>query len=273
MSAQTDAIRAQMAAIIAAANVAIAEANSIDAGVPSPPPPPPSGPVPLDCLTGTVTPRQMNPAPGNEQDMGVWNQRVAQFDAANASLPGGTILLIGDSITYSLNAAAISPRAYNMGISGDTVRGFTNRVGRNDVIHRAGACVLLMGINDLVWEGDHYGLNNGVKQSILDVNWMYDQFKPNLSGKWLVLGILPINTTMYTGHNISNLDIETVNAHLAALFAGSSVVTFLDLRAQLIDANGQLRADYADDGVHLSAAGRSVVQSAIASALQQMGVQ
>lgn len=271
MSAHTDAIRAQMAAIIVAANIAIVEANTIDAGSPPPPPPPSVPPAPLDCLTGTPTKPTMNPAPGNEQDLAHFNARVSLFASHNAGLSNGTILFVGDSITERMPVGNASQYAYNMGINGDTVRGVLNRIPGQSVIHRAGAVVLLIGINDLVWEGMHYG----VPQAIADVKYMFDLLSPHMTGKWLVLGILPINEGIYSNKTIKNVDIDQVNAYLDTKFAGSSVVKFLNLKPLLVDGTGNLNPSYTDanDGVHPNATGYGVITQQISTALQQMGVQ
>lgn len=266
MSANTDALRAKAAEIVAIA-------DAIDAGEPPPPPPPPSNtwPTARDCLLGTPTGPTMNPAPGNEQDMAHFNARNALFASHNASLHDGSILFVGDSITEYMPVANASQWAYNMGISSDTCRGVLNRIAGQSVIHRAGAVVLLIGINDLVWEGMHYG----VPQAIADVKYMFDLLAPHMTGKWLVLGILPINEGIYPNKTIKNADIDQVNAYLATKFAGSSVVKFLNLKPLLVDGTGNLNPAYtpAGDGVHPSAAGYAVITPAISAALQQMGVQ
>jgi len=66
-------------------------------------------------------------------------RRAAQID--------GAVVFIGDSHIEGLAASAVTPRAENFGIGGDTLPGVTGRLRTLD-LHRARAIVILAGFND-----------------------------------------------------------------------------------------------------------------------------
>lgn len=261
MGELTNSIRAKASQLITLANGIITDANALDEQVP-----PPSGQTGVDCLSGTpVAPAFLS----GEQDMPLYNIKCAQFDADFPSQPDGTILYIGDSITQYMSVPANS---YNAGISGDTLRGVLNRINRNggaNLIHRAGAVVLLIGINDLVFETGLYSEN----QAIADVNYMHDLLFPYMVGKWIIVKPLPINTTIYTNPNGRNSAIDAVGNYIQAKYAGKTGVAIVDAKSALAPS-GQLNPAYtpAGDGVHLNAAGYAVLQPLIQTALQSIGV-
>ena len=265
MGELTNSIIAKANQLTTLADEIIAAANELDGQSP-PPPPPPETPIGVDCLSDSPT------APAflsGEQDMNLYNTKCSQFDAAFPSQPSGTILYIGDSITQYMTVPANS---FNAGISGDTFRGVLNRINRggpSNLIHRAGAVVLLIGINDLVFETGQYG----EQQAIADVNYMHDLLFPHMVGKWVIVKPLPINTTIYTNPNGRNSAIDAVGNYVQAKYAGKTGVAIVDAKSALAPS-GQLDPAYtpAGDGVHLNAAGYAVLQPLIQTALQSIGV-
>lgn len=261
MSEFTDGIRSKAGQLIALANDIIADANSIDSQEP-----PPSTPVGVDCLSGSPTAPAMF---AGEQDINLYNSKCAAFDSAFPSQPDGTILYIGDSITQYMT---VPENSFNAGISGDTFRGVLNRINRGgsaNLIHRCGAVVLLIGINDLVWETGQYG----EIQAVADVNYMHDLLFPKIIGKWVIVKPLPINTTIYPNPNGRNTAIDAVGNYIQTKYSGKSGVAIVDAKSALAPT-GQLDPAYtpAGDGVHLNAAGYAVLQPLINTALQSLGV-
>jgi len=268
MSEFTDGIRSKAGQLIALANSIIVDANAIDGQTPEPPPPPPPPTVieGIDCLSGSPTAPAML---SGEQDMTLYNSKCSAFDSAFPSQPDGTILYIGDSITQYMT---VPDNSFNAGISGDTFRGVLNRINRGgsaNLIHRCGAVVLLIGINDLVWETGQYG----EIQAVADVNYMHDLLFPKIIGKWVIVKPLPINTTIYPNPNGRNTAIDAVGNYIQTKYSGKSGVAIVDAKSALAPT-GQLDPAYtpAGDGVHLNAAGYAVLQPLINTALQSLGV-
>ena len=67
----------------------------------------------------------------------------------DACVPKGAVLFIGDSFIQSMCVAAITEKAVNFGIGGDTTEGVLKRLPRYTSIKRARAIVLAIGYNDL----------------------------------------------------------------------------------------------------------------------------
>lgn len=271
MTIATD-IKAKTAAVRLLLNDIDALADQITA------PPSPTTPTPLDCLTGWTSPvPTMNPGGGGEQDMGIYNGRLATFDADNNGLPNGTVLFIGNSQVFRLTQAqllAASPSGYNMGINGDTYRGVLNRINRNNIIHRAGAVVFFAPhLNDL-WESAS-GYVATEAENRANINFMLDLLAPCIRGKWLVIPAYPVRDPANSFPQYNNTNISSCNLYLKNKLSQppfSQYVTMLDLWDQLADGTGQLATQYNLDNQHLNDAGNSLVAAAVRAKLHDMGI-
>jgi lysophospholipase L1-like esterase len=245
--------------IIDAANQIIADAAALE----QQPPPPPSTmwPTPIDCLAG-IAPVPLPSMVSAEQNIPFYDVRNVEFDRIHPNAPAGSVVFIGDSIMAGMTVSDITPFGLNMGISGDTLRGIMrrlNRMGADNVLHRAGCGVILAGINDLCYPGEWAAGN---------VQYLYDMFFAQATGKWIIVHILPINESMF--YSTTNTRIDAINAYIDTKVAAApaGVFTVVDVKAQLAP-EGQLLPEYTPvgDGCHLSAAGYAILKQAIKNAL------
>lgn len=257
MSQQTDSI-------ISKANEIAALASSIASYVP------PGGggggdplawPSPVDCL-GTLPslPGMMDPETYHYYASNTYSSRRA------TNTPDGSVLFYGDSITEAMAVNDITPFGVNMGIGGQYMRGLLNGIntGANDPIHRAGACVVCIGVNDL---GSSYYAS---KQNAADtVVWMWEnQLAPAMTGKWVVVKILPVDTAL--NPSVLNSQIVTVNTYLQNKFQNNTNVRLVDVNATLAPSGVLLSQYHIGDGLHLNGAGYAVLKPAIKSALDSL---
>lgn len=237
------------------ANEIIQKANALEASLP--PPSAPAWPSGVDCLAGTLpTPMPvMIPA---EQDISYYDKKVFSFNRIHLNSPPGSIVFLGDSITEGMAINSVSPYGLNFGISGDTMRGVLNRInslGSQNTIHRAGAGVLLIGINDICFEGvNAYG----------NCTFMWNLLASWMTGKWVIVLTLPINETMFTA--TTNAEIDSINDYAKTKFANRAGFTVIDTKPTLAPS-GQLLPAYTIDGIHLSATGYDALRPLIKAAL------
>lgn len=213
----------------------------------------------LDCLAG------LEPSPhpvtiAAEQDLTYLNSRTVTFDRLEPQLPDGYIPMYGDSITEAMNTEAINPLVVNMGINGSTMRDWFGRVNRSNVAgspicRRAGGAIWALGINDTQYE-----YQNGAPQN---PPYLMDLASAWMTGKWIIILILPVNETMYA--SVTNAEIDAVNAHTKTIMAGRSGFVVVDAKPTLAP-QGQLLPQYTIDGLHLSAAGYAALIPLIQSA-------
>lgn len=198
----------------------------------------------VDCLAGpTPYIPVMIPA---EQEPGVtppfkhYHDRVVSIDRQHQKAPADSIVFYGDSIVEGFPLNLIQPAGVlNFGIASDTMRGMLNRLGRpNDVLHRAAAGIMLIGINDICYEGSNAYLN---------CTFMWDLLAQWMTGKWVIVKVLPINESMF--HSTTNAVIDSINAYIDTKFSGRSGFAVVDTKPVLAPT-GQLDPAYTPDGLH-----------------------
>lgn len=72
------------------------------------------------------------------------------YRSVDATIPDGSPVFIGDSITQRMNVAAVAPNAVNLGIGSQTTSALAERVADYRSLRRASAIYLLIGANDLM---------------------------------------------------------------------------------------------------------------------------
>lgn len=242
----------------------LAECDVLDATPTPPPAPSPTIPPALDCLAGTIPPATNQYA--DELSETAWLNLRATYRTTMKNAPSGSIVLIGDSMVERMSASAISPYAVNLGISGESIRQLIYRVNETDInnqpnlIHRAGAVVILTGVNDLS------DPRNGTQaNAAATVNFVYDRLKNWLTGKVIICKIIPVDQAVFSTPS-NSAGIAPVNAWIDANFGNKPNVRIVDVNATLAP-QGSLLPQYHVDGQHLNSAGNEILQNAIKVAL------
>lgn len=185
-----------------------------------------------------------------------YHQRYSLFKAMPndaASLPSSKrdIIFLGNSINDGSEWYELfnDIRIKNRGISGDITAGILHRL--NEVTNRKPAKVFLMiGINDL---GRTVSPDSVVK-NILLINDYLQQESP--STQVFIQSILPVNPSFgkFPGQTSKQNQIVHVNTQLKAASAKHRF-EYIDLHKDFVDAQGNLAAQYTNDGLHLLGAG------------------
>lgn len=255
MSQQTDSI-------ISKANEIAALAQSISTHVPPGGGGSPSWPAPLNCLPGSIAPPGMVAEPTAH-----WHYRRAYFQRMQTNVPDGAVLFHGDSITEAMAVSGASPYAVNMGIGGQDMRQLLNLINDNgsvNPIHRAGAVVVSIGVNDL--GSSHYPSKENAADTVV---WIWENLlAPAMGGKWVVCKILPVDTSL--NPSVLNSQIVTVNSYLQTKFQNNPNVRLVDVNATLAPSGVLLSQYHIGDGLHLSGAGYSIWRNAIKAALESL---
>lgn len=181
----------------------------------------------------------------------------------------GQTVLLGDSITeifnwYELfyNFSKNSGQAvYNRGISGDTTNRMLERLYDNALNIKPKNLVILIGTNDIGNGAPiEFPLGNIEKAIIKTIDVCPDT---NI----VLEAVYPVNKTMsadafgMVGQR-KNEVIRHLNLELKKV-AEKYECAWLDLTDKLSDCNGNLKADYCYDGLHLNAQGFTVVAESI----------
>lgn len=175
-------------------------------------------------------------------------KRMALFlDDTPQREPGGVVFL-GDSITegFPTGAAFAYRNVINRGISGDTIEGVRARLDVSVAELRPSHVLLMISINDIVGKP-------GVE--ISDMAAAYASLVRDIraaapEAELIIQSVLPL-CRAFAPHNAR---ASAMNEHLR-LIAAAEGVKYIDLHSAMIDENGELRAEYSSDGIHLTLGG------------------
>jgi hexosaminidase len=181
---------------------------------------------------------------------GHWQGRTAEFRRQHQrGIRPGAVVLLGDSLTESFPRwllCWIDARCVNRGISGDYLdhghHSLLQRLLPDLLAPQPESIVLLAGINDL-------GDRPAQPELILE---RYDRVLSELRSRYPAARIV-CQTLLPTRdqHAQLNASVVVVNRELAAL-ARRHGATTLDLHPHFCGPDGQLRASFSKDGVHLT---------------------
>ena len=182
------------------------------------------------------------------------------------------VVFLGDSITdgWRLNEYFPDQDYINRGISGQITGQMLGRMLDDVLKHKPAAMVLLAGTNDIA---------RGVPVSTIQSNiTMITELAQKHGIKVILASILPIHdynknkdprNMRSTARPMAT--IQQLNSWLAG-YAKQNRATYLDYYSALVDSNGYLKEDLADDGLHPNGAGYRIMaplaQAAISQALK-----
>lgn len=179
-----------------------------------------------------------------------WQDRVRAFKEEN--LEWQHVVLLGDSITEGFDVAKYFPgrRVLNRGIGADVIgnnmpsddpRGLLQRLDASVFECSPSGLFILIGINDL-------GMGRSVDTMEAGYREMLKRLRakrPDL--KIFLQSVLPTRGN-YAKHNPS---VVAFNDRLRKL-ASEHACSYLDLHSLMCDAEGQLKAEFTRDGLHLT---------------------
>ncbi len=180
-------------------------------------------------------------------------QRRALFELLGVS--PRSIVFLGDSITDGGEWSELFGNAacLNRGISGDRSDWMLERI---DAVAagRPRKIFMMIGINDLAQGRTPDQIASAVRQIVARVR----ELSPRT--RIYIQSVLPVNGKSFDsfrGHYAHAAEIPATNALLKAL-CQEEQVTWIDLYTAMADDEGNLRAEYTNDGLHLLGAGYAV---------------
>jgi lysophospholipase L1-like esterase len=195
-----------------------------------------------------------------------WQNRVRAFKEQN--LEWQRVVLLGDSITEGFEVSKFFPgrRVVNRGIGADVIgnemppddpRGVLQRLDNSVFDCAATDLFILIGINDLNSGRTVDSMESGYRQILRRVR----EKRPDL--RIFVQSVLPTRGT----HAKQNAPVVEFNKRLKKL-AQEYHCVFLDLHSLMTDADGQLKAEFTDDGLHLTEPAYKVWREQVLKTLQ-----
>lgn len=151
------------------------------------------------------------------------------------------LLFLGDSLTAFHDWRRFGVHC-NAGVPGDTTEGILYRL--TPLLEKQPKTLLLMiGINDLL---------HSIPSKQIKANYQLIVESVETVPRLILISLLPI--TRFADAQTLNAQILLINSYLKEL-SHQYNREYLDLAASFKDKNGDLKAEYTTDGVHLSAVG------------------
>ena len=170
------------------------------------------------------------------------------------------IVFLGNSITDGGEWSELlgNPRVKNRGISGDRTGWMLDRLDPI-VGGKPRKRFLMIGTNDLAADVP-------VGTVVENIRRIVERFRSESPRTQIyVQSVFPVNDAFKkfaAKHGRHDADIVAVNEALQALCAEKGIV-YIDLWSLLADANGKLRADVTNDGLHLMGVGYLIWRDAV----------
>jgi lysophospholipase L1-like esterase len=233
--------------------------------------------IPLDAMTDINT--ATIPVDYLEQDLYDWYARHNAEVAMTMRLRvGPKVVLIGDSITHfwggEPNATIVNgPRAWrnvfgddmgivNLGFGWDRTQNVLWRLRQGEFTYRPDWIVLNIGTNNL--SGTSHSRANTPEEIVEGISAIIEELKVRSPKSHVILmAIFP------RGKNPDNpfrARIQKTNELLARHFASAKEVTFLDIGAKFLAADGTIPATLMPDATHPSDAGYQIWADALIQA-------
>ncbi len=179
----------------------------------------------------------------------LYYQRASLFEAL--PVDSTSVVFLGNSLTHGCEWHELlgMPNALNRGINGDIAEGIDLRL--NPIIEGHPAKVfLLCGVNDVSHDLSADSIAGAVAAIAARIR------KGSPSTKVYVQSLLPINNSFGRYKRIFGKEqtIRDINTLLKPRVEAMGA-TWIDLHSHFTDADGNLRADLTNDGLHLLAPG------------------
>lgn len=179
----------------------------------------------------------------------LYYQRASLFDALGVD--STSIVFMGNSLTHGCEWHELlgKPNVVNRGINGDIVEGIRMRA-ESVVKGRPAKIFLMAGANDV----SHDLTADSIATAVIG---LVDYLRESTPTTRIYLqSMLPINNSFgrYKLMKDKEQVIRDINAILEPAMAGRGV-TWVNLHPHFCDGEGNLRADFTNDGLHLLAPG------------------
>ncbi len=182
----------------------------------------------------------------------LYYQRASLFDALGVDTT--SIVFLGNSLTHGCEWHELlrMPNVCNRGINGDVVQGIRERVG-SIVKGRPAKIFLMAGANDV----SHNLTADSIAHATLELVDFIHSLSPTT--RIYVQSMLPINNSFgrYKLMQGKEQVIRDINAIVEPAVRQRGH-TWVNLHPAFCDADGNLRADFTNDGLHLLAPGYMV---------------
>ena len=163
------------------------------------------------------------------------------------------IVFFGDSITEGYKVKEFFPDTFviNSGISGDRSNQLLERIVNAVYIYNPSKVFILIGINDMNGGVSEEQILNNIQKIINDIkiNRKYT--------KIYIESIYPINREMFKemktefNKDVTNDKIKEINSKIKTMCEENDI-NYVDVYSSLIDDNGNLKAVYSKEGLHLT---------------------
>jgi lysophospholipase L1-like esterase len=194
-----------------------------------------------------------------------WQNRVKAFQEQNLALQN--VVLLGDSITEGFDLAKYFPgrRILNRGIGADIIgndmppddpRGVLQRLDNSVFDCAPTALFILIGVNDLNSGRPVATMEAGYRELLKRIR----ERRPDL--RIYAQTVLPTRGA----HAKQNEPIREFNARLKAL-APEFKCELIDLHSLMTDDKGELKAEFTNDGLHLTEPAYNIWKAQILKAL------
>ena len=136
-----------------------------------------------------------------------FHERMVDYHRSmDGSIPEGSVLFIGDSITQALATSAVTNHSVNFGIGSDTTQDVIDRLPLYKSVERAKTVVLAIGINDI-----YQGLDPG--DTLVNFKRIFEYIPSNVLV--IATSIIPIGSGAerkgFTNAKILSLNSEMEN--------------------------------------------------------------
>ncbi len=176
-------------------------------------------------------------------------QRASLFEELGTD--STSIVFFGNSLTHGCEWHELldNPNVLNRGINGDIVEGLYERVGSITKGHPA-KIFLLIGVNDVSHDLTADSIAAAIENLIVRIQ------RETPGTKLYLQSLLPINNSFGRYRKLTGKEqvIRDINALLEPM-AQRYGITWIDLHQAFCDADGNLRAELTNDGLHLMAPG------------------